>query len=152
MDCTKFKVNGILILFFCVSITACYPTYDEVARVSSPNGLVDAVLVETNGGATTSFGYVVFLETDSFWGTKQTKVGHLYGAIRSDNAYGVNLVWVTGTTLQLEYLKTQDIFFRLTKVEVADIDFKILFRSGIYDPDAPSGGMHYNLMGRPKLQ
>jgi hypothetical protein len=28
---------------------------DEVARVSSPNGQIDAVLVETNGGATTSF-------------------------------------------------------------------------------------------------
>jgi hypothetical protein len=28
---------------------------DEVARVTSPNGLVDAVLTESNGGATTSF-------------------------------------------------------------------------------------------------
>ncbi len=29
---------------------------DEVARVASPSGKVDAVVVETNGGATTSFG------------------------------------------------------------------------------------------------
>ncbi len=31
----------------------------QVAHVSSPNGSLEAVLTETNGGATTSFGYEV---------------------------------------------------------------------------------------------
>ena len=36
-------------------------SFDEVARVLHPQANVDAVLVETNGGATTSFGYEVFV-------------------------------------------------------------------------------------------
>ena len=34
---------------------------DEVARVPAPSAQVDAVLLEWNGGATTSFGYEVFI-------------------------------------------------------------------------------------------
>ena len=36
-------------------------TEDVVARVASPQGGVEAVLTETNAGATTSFGYIVYL-------------------------------------------------------------------------------------------
>jgi hypothetical protein len=43
-----------------VLLTACSQvSRDEVARVAAPGGQVEAVLVETNGGATTSFGYEV---------------------------------------------------------------------------------------------
>jgi hypothetical protein len=36
-------------------------TFDEVARATNPSGKVDAVLVERNGGATTSFGYNIYV-------------------------------------------------------------------------------------------
>jgi hypothetical protein len=34
---------------------------DEVARVISPDGRLEAILIETNGGATTAFGYEIWL-------------------------------------------------------------------------------------------
>ena len=50
----------------------CFSSSDEVARVRSPKGLTVAVLMESNGGATVSFGYEVFLTRaggSSIWGT-----------------------------------------------------------------------------------
>ena len=63
----------------------------EVARTTSPSGKVDAVLVESSGGATTSFGYAVFVVPagKSTWLYK--KVASFYDAARSEQAYGVNL-------------------------------------------------------------
>jgi hypothetical protein len=37
------------------------PSYDEIVRVTSPNGKYDAVLFESNGGATTSVSYNVYI-------------------------------------------------------------------------------------------
>jgi hypothetical protein len=42
-------------------------TQDEVARVPGPSGGVDAVLFERNGGATPSFGYVVYVVPRGKW-------------------------------------------------------------------------------------
>jgi hypothetical protein len=82
--------------------------FDEVARVPHPNANVDAVLVETNGGATTSFGYEVFIFPR---GQKPRRSDHavvsLYGAGRSDHAYGANLRWAPNDTLVVEYLDAQ---------------------------------------------
>jgi len=69
-------------------------SFDEVARVSNSNATVDAVLVETNGGATTSFGYEVLILPH---GQQPKRSDHavvsLYGAGRNDHAYGANLRW-----------------------------------------------------------
>ena len=57
----------IILVIFILTSGCIFPEweagFDEVSRVSSPDGKVDAVLVETNGGATTSFGYRVFIAT-----------------------------------------------------------------------------------------
>lgn len=114
----------------------------EVARVASPNGSLEAVLTEANGGATTSFGYLVYV------GAKNSKtptlVASLYGAVRNENAYGVNLAWTGDHTLRVEYLRAKEITYvsRLVIVEGEQIETEL--HSGVEDSAAPSGGMYYN--------
>ncbi|MBL8397465.1 MAG: hypothetical protein JNL84_04855 [Candidatus Accumulibacter sp.] len=55
----SFAVGTVLLLAWFFSGLIGEPSKDEVARVVSPSGNIDAVLFETNGGATTSFGYEV---------------------------------------------------------------------------------------------
>jgi hypothetical protein len=126
-------------------------SFDEVARVPHPQANVDAVLVETNGGATTSFGYEVFLLPR---GQTPKRSGHpvatLYGAGRNEHAYGVNLRWVSTDTLAVEYLDAQHVNWLNGSVIVGGREVNIVLKPGVTDPSAPPGGMLYNLQGRPR--
>jgi len=51
----------VLLMAYFIFLLAGEPSKDEVARDTSPTGKVDALLLETNGGATTSFGYEVYI-------------------------------------------------------------------------------------------
>jgi len=59
----------------------------EVGRTTSPSGNVDAVLVEGSGGATTSYGYEVFVVPAGKSTWLQKKVAFLYGAARSEEIW-----------------------------------------------------------------
>jgi hypothetical protein len=123
------------------------PSKDEVARVESPSGKVEAVLIETNGGATTSFGYEVYVVE---YGAKPSgsPAVSLYGAVRNQHAYGANLVWSSSDSLAVEYLsaKSAKLNTRTQSVETQTIHFAL--REGVSDNSAPPGGMLYNLRGR----
>lgn len=114
----------------------------EVAHVPSPNGRLEAVLTETNGGATTSFGHEVSI------GTKGAKalvhVASLYGAVRNDQAYGVNLNWAGDHILRVQYLRAKAVQNVSKSVTVGGQQVEVELQSGVEDPSAPSGGMHYN--------
>jgi hypothetical protein len=121
---------------------------DEVARSLSPQGEFEAVLVETNGGAATSFGYEVYVVPS---GTKKpsTRSAYIYGAVRNGNAYGANLRWVSASELQVEFEQAKSATLELPVVSVSGHTVRVSLRSGVSDPTAPSGGMVYNLRGRP---
>jgi hypothetical protein len=115
----------------------------EVVRVLSPDGRIVAVLVETNGGATTSFGYEVrVLGKDSYRGEE---VAWLYGAARSNSAAGANLRWAKDNELLVEYLRAREERLEKSIVHVAGRDVRIALRNGVTDAAAPAGGMLYNL-------
>ena len=57
------------------------PSKDEVVRAVSPSGTVDAVLLETNAGATTSFGYEIYILEHGAQPSGSPAV-FLYGATR----------------------------------------------------------------------
>lgn len=116
---------------------------DEVARVPSPDGRVEAVLIETNGGATTSFGYEVLVTEKG--NTRGNQVASLYGAVRSQRAYGVNLKWASNTQLLVEYQTARRETLDRAIVHVAGRDIRTAFKPGLSDPTAPAGGMLYNL-------
>jgi len=126
-------------------------SFDEVARVGDPQANVDAILVETNGGATTSFGYEVFLLAR---GHAAERSGHpvatFYGAVRSEHAYGVNLRWVSSDTLAVEYLDAQHVNWLNGSLILDGRKINIVLKPGVTDPSAPPGGMLYNLQGRPR--
>jgi hypothetical protein len=113
---------------------------DEVVKLASPDGRLVAHLYETNGGATTDFGYVITVSETS--ADRGYKVASLYGAGRSDCAYGVNLRWTGNDQLLAEYLDAKSAEFHN-----ADINGKKIIvtpRTGVTDPNAPCGGMLYN--------
>ena len=118
---------------------------DEVLRVPSPDRRIDAVLIETNGGATTDFGYHVLVGKSDHRGDE---VAWLYGAVRNDNAYGVNLRWASDRELVIEYLRASEERLERGIVQVAGRDVRISLRRGVADPSAPAGGMFYNLEKR----
>lgn len=140
-----------------VVLTACIAgsewSWDEVARVRAPSGRADAVLIETNGGATTSFGYVVFVVPPGSTVPRESsgaanEAARLYGAARNDNAYGATLRWLGGDTLAIEYQEArQDTL--LHPVVMMERAVQVVLRPGVPDLAAPPGGMLYNLQGRP---
>lgn len=127
---------------------------DEVARVRAPDGRADAVLMETNGGATTSFGYRVYVVAPGAAvpqpaPDEPSEAARLYGAIRNTHAYGANLHWVGADMLAVEYQQAQFDTLLHPAVTVAQRTVQIVLRPGVTDPSAPHGGMLYNLQGRP---
>ena len=78
------------------------PSKDEVASAQSPDGRFVAKLVEINGGATTSFEYLITI-SDAGILSKNHEAASLYGAVRNASAYGANLRWTSPQELTVEY-------------------------------------------------
>lgn len=129
---------------FCLVLILDGPSHDEVARVVSPDGVLDAVLVESNGGATTSFGYAIFIVPHGKK-AKGSQVAFLYAAVRNSRAYGANLKWDSSTRLAVEYLDAKDEGLEQPVASVSGRKVTVLLRPGVTDPSAPPGGMLYNL-------
>ena len=91
---------------------------DTVVRASSPSGHIEAVLDENGCGATTSFGYVVSLKPVASSMANGVRVASAYGAVRNDDAYGMNLVWVDENTLEVQYWKAQWVTLEAPDVSV----------------------------------
>jgi hypothetical protein len=123
------------------------PSKDEVARVVSPSGNIDAVLFETNGGATTSFGYEVYVVKRGSQPLGSPAV-LLYGAVRNQHAYGANLRWPSPDSLAVEYLSAKSAKVKMHTQSVGTQSIHFVLREGVTDNAAPPGGMLYNLWGR----
>lgn len=130
----------VLLLFILFSASR-----DEVSRVPSLDNGRDAVLVETNGGATTSFGYEVYIVPRGRSWRWYRRSAFLYGAYRNDNAYGVNLRWESPQLLVAEFLGAKQADVEQSSTTVAGSPIQLRLRGGITDPTAPPGGMLYNL-------
>jgi len=113
----------------------------EVARVTSPDGAVDAVLTERNPGATASFVYRIHLVAHGdAWDDGLVAV-ELYGATRNASAYGVDLRWRDAGTLEASYLQARSVDVRRRSFDVDGHAIAIALREGVENPDAPAGGM-----------
>ncbi len=139
-----------------VTLVACFDlsggvSADEVSRVTDPSGSLDAVLIEYNGGATTSFGYGVFVVArgDTVAPTMRA-VASLDAAVRNQTASGANLRWNGSGELAVEYLSARHDTLRDSLITVRARTVRTLLLPGIQDPRAPSGGMAYNLQGAPR--
>jgi len=117
----------------------------EVTRVTSPSGHSDAVVIETNGGATTSFGYEVHIVLKGTAPSADSEAAFLYGAVRNDHAYGVNLRWLADDALAVEYLDAKQVVQQRDRVVAGKRRVTITLVAGVRDAAAPPGGMLYNL-------
>lgn len=124
------------------------PWGDEVSRVSSPDNRVDALLFEENGGATVSFGYSVYLVPKGGVPLQADRVAGLYAAARSEQASGVNLKWQNDEVLRIEFLEVRKRRYLTHTANINGNKVRIFLVDGMNDPEAPAGGMLYNLRGR----
>jgi len=133
-----------LVFSFCLLLTTCVSKV-EVTRINSPDGSLVASVFETNGGATTDFAYEVNVSRNwpIRWGHA---VASLYGAGRSDCAYGVNLSWIGNDTLLITYKDAQSTDVDRT-ARLLSRTVKVKTKSGVSDPNAPCGGMEYGQRG-----
>jgi hypothetical protein len=139
-------VGTVLLLAWLFSGLIGEPSKGEVARVVSPSGIIDAVLFETNGGATTSFGYEVYVVEHGAQ-SSGTPAASLYGAVRNQYAYGANLRWPSSNSLAVEYLSAKSAKVNAHTQSVGTQAIHVTLREGATDNTAPPGGMLYNLRG-----
>jgi len=125
-------------------LAAACASHDEVARSASPDRAVDAVVVEGNGGATTSFWYDVYITMPGADYASGQFVASLYGAVRNANAYGVTLRWMSPTLLHVQYLSAKSAILKRSQVTLNGRLLTVALSSGVQDATAPSGGMLYN--------
>ncbi len=123
------------------------PSKDEVARAVSPTGKVDAVLFETNGGATTSFGYEIYLVEHGAQPAGSPAIS-LYGAVRNEHAYGANLKWASPDSVAVEFLNAKSVKIKQQTQTIGTQAIHLTVHEGVTDNSAPPGGMLYNLRGR----
>ena len=144
------KFSGVLLLLLLGSCVAASPSHDEVARSASPDGRVDAIVIESNGGATTSFSYGLCFAPHGSHCTIADSVVNLYGATRNAQAYGINARWANNSLVKVEYLKAQRTTLARHAIVIDGCRVQVELSPGVVDPSAPSGGMLYNLHGRPQ--
>ncbi len=96
-----------LLVIVMMEIMGCEPVVgrDEITRISSPDFIVDAVLIRTNAGATTSFGFEIYIVRT---GDIPTEADLLF---RGDKMEGLKLRWVQSKLLTIQYEQGQIFHF-----------------------------------------
>ena len=120
-------------------LLGCFVSKAEVARVPSPDGALEAVVTEVDGGATTSYAYVVSLGPAGQRGT--SRIAYLDGAARSARSWGVNVRWPTNEAVEIEYLTARETELERSTIAIGGRTIRVTLRSGIDDPAAPPGSM-----------
>lgn len=87
---------------FLIVNAAFAPSVEEVGRYPSPDRKLIASVESTDGGATTSVGFHVYLQRASGWFRPRSEVALVYGATVGDR-YGVKVQWDTPARLVVAY-------------------------------------------------
>jgi hypothetical protein len=131
----RLAVLAVALLSGCLDVGS-----DEVARIPSPSGRWEAVVVETNGGATTSLSYQVFTVPAGAAWTGHRYVASLYAAMRSDSAHGVTPVWHGDSELSIAYQKAD----RAELGSSRRAPVRVRLMPGVSDAAARAGGTGRN--------
>ncbi len=78
-----------------------------------------------------------------------SRVAVIDGAIRNQDASGVDLVWETPAVLSIRYLHARQSRLLSRQVAVSGRAISVVERFGFENPAAPPGGMLHNLRRRP---
>jgi len=105
--------------------------YEEIERIKSPDGIVDAVLVRGHGGATTGFNFSVFLVPRGIKFDKKASWFEREQALfRADHDEGLQLVWRKPKFLEIRFAKARIFQFRNVwhSQEVQDYSYVVELR------------------------
>lgn len=144
---TRNRMRAICPLLLLTLLTGCSVPFrsGEVARVVSPSGRVDAIVIEANTGRASASSYDVFLVPSGEGHLRGLHVASLYSATRSPTSYGVNLKWEGAAQLTIEYLKASAAKVLEERATIEGEQVQVRLRDGVEDAQAPSGIMLDNL-------
>ncbi|HEY0866192.1 MAG TPA: hypothetical protein VGE01_02370 [Fimbriimonas sp.] len=95
---------------------ACGPEVREVGRYPSPDGKLVAIVEESNGDATTSYGYFVYVQPKRILFPRK-QVALVYGGV-TEGEYGVKVSWPSSHELVVRYDRARfsDVRFQGTRI------------------------------------
>lgn len=112
----------------------------EAARERSPDGFLDALVIETTARGATSHQVVIAPQGQPT--SAGVAVASFAGALRSETSLGVNLVWVGNRALRIEYLRAARADLETKPfVRVAGREVSVGLVPGLTDHAAPPGPM-----------
>jgi len=121
------------------------PSHDIVARITAPDGQIDASVIESNGGETTSFWYDICFAPRGGTRTTKDSAAMLYGAGRNDYAYAINVRWESTNILIVEYQSAIRTKVAESAISTSGQPIHNQLRPGVADLDAPPGSMLENV-------
>jgi hypothetical protein len=133
-----------MLLWLSLLIQSCRVTQNEVARLPSPDNGMDAVVVEQDYNATTSFLYELRIVSRDSPLQSGVPVASIYGAMRNERAYGINTKWENSSHVVVEFYKSQGVRRTVREINFGGRHVTIELKPGVFDPTAPPGGMAYN--------
>jgi len=114
-------------------------SHEERAWAASPDGRTHAILIETNGGATTAFGYLVELHPSDHQGEEPIRVADFY-RVDSHCEYGLNMRWKDANTLVLGIGSASQMHVK-GSVSVGGKPIRVVVQTGVNDTADPCRGM-----------
>jgi hypothetical protein len=115
--------------------------YPEIQRTPSPDGQLDAALVENGGDATTGLFHLVFIvrhgATLPHW--NEEAVARFEWAYRNDSTVGVNPHWRDNDTLALEFVRAAHQRLVRPSVRGSNGPITIVLAPGVSDSASPLG-------------
>ena len=128
--------NALFLLVLLCSMSACFSLFgdahfEEIARAKSPDGLVDAVLVRGNAGATTPYTFSAFLvPSGSVFDQTSPSFKIERALFVADHQEGLELAWRAAKFLEIRYAKAR--VYRFTNFwqarEVQDFTYVVELR------------------------
>lgn len=118
---------------------ACQPggTTQEVQRLTSPDGALDAVIVERNHGATVPFVHEIVVLPKGAPASSAQPAVRLVGATRNENARGADLQWLSATALRVSYLQARQVRDQRSTAGAAGRQVQIVLQPGVQGAGLP---------------
>lgn len=114
----KYILTAVIFGFISILVSGCINIagewhYQEIERVKSPDGIVDAVLVRGSDGATTGFDFSVFIVPSGTPFDEKSKLFNQEETLFSaDHLENFKLVWKESKFLEIRYDKARIFKFK----------------------------------------
>jgi hypothetical protein len=146
------KAFYILILF--LVLNGCSRN-NEVLRVTSPSGKVDAVVYESESDLAfvECCNYEVHLVEHKQMSSIDVLAVTLKGAMRNANSHGINVHWRDDINLVLDYSHAKSVNKYDKSISIAGSNIEVTLKDGIVDTLARSGTMLFDMKSptKPKI-